>query len=99
MKLSKSFVVRCLLKEQSYKPGDCVSFKHKHYELTLKREENIYAPFTFAVDGKGSYPTHQVSIGRRYQSLEKAFLHVLNGFNDNVNIRNKYKSLDQWFDE
>ena len=99
MKLSKSFVVRCLLKEQSFKPGDCVSFKHKHYELTLKREENIYAPFIFAVKGNGIYPTHQVSIGRRYQSLEKAFLHVLNGFNENVNIRNKYKSLDQWFDE
>ena len=96
---TKSFVVRCLQNENNWKPGDALSFTYKNYELTLKREDNSYAPYIFAVNGKGHFPTHDTQIGRRYQSMERAFLHILNHFNENVNIRDKYISLDQWFDE
>ncbi len=97
--LTKSFVVRCLLNENNWKPGDALSFTYQNYELTLKRENNIYAPYIFAVNGKGHFPTHDTQIGRRYQSMERAFLHILNHFNENVNIRDKYITLDQWFDK
>lgn len=94
-KMKKSFVVRTLLKEANMKPGDNVSFKHDNYELTLIRENALSSPFYFAVKGKGVFPTHQVQVGWRYTSMEKAFLHILNHFNENANIRDKYKSLDQ----
>lgn len=98
-KMKKSFVVRTLLKEANMKPGDNVSFRHDNYELTLTREEEKYAPFLFAVKGKGMFSTHEAQVGRRYTSMEKAFLHILNHFNENANIRDRYKSLDQWLDE
>lgn len=99
LKLKKSFVVRCLQNENNWKPGDTLSFTYQNYELTLKRENNSYAPYIFAVNGKGHFPTHDTQIGRRYQSMERAFLHILNHFNENANIRDKYTTLDQWFDE
>lgn len=98
-KLTKSIVARCLQNEHNWKPGDTLSFTYENYELTLQREEDIYAPFLFAIRGHGHFPTHKTQVVRRYPNMDRAFLHVLNRFNENVNIRNKYKSLEHWFDE
>ena len=98
-KLTKSFVVRCLQTEQNWKVGDTKNFTFDNYELTIWREESIYAPFAFGVRAKVTFPTHQVNYVRRYLNMERAFLHILNRFNENANIIDRYKSLDQWFDE
>jgi hypothetical protein len=31
--------------------------------------------------------------------MEKAFLHILNHFNENANIRDRYKDVWQWLDD
>ena len=37
------------------------------------------------------------TIGRRYPTLEAALVHTLNNFNENVNIPNHYKVLEDYF--
>ena len=53
-----------------------------------------YSPFIFSLEGKriGTDETW----GRRYTSLEKAILHILNDFNENINIKNKYTNIEEY---
>lgn len=64
------------------------------WNLTLRREEKKYSPFIFSLEGKriGTDETW----GRRYTSLEKAILHILNDFNENINIKNKYTNIEEY---
>lgn len=68
-------------------------FEYKHWSLGIHKEDDSYQPFTFGVAGhhKGTAET----ICRRYRSIEEAMLHVVNGFNENANVRNPYASLDE----
>lgn len=34
------------------------------------------------------------TIGRRYTDAETAFLHIMNDFNENANIKNRFGSLE-----
>ena len=106
-KLSRVFVARTLGSEPLWHVGHEVKFQftfgncNSTWELTLRREEDKYAPFSYALHGRqltfdGKTPEYPASWSQRYTSMERAFLHVLNHGNDNANIPNRYKSLDQW---
>lgn len=68
-------------------------FTFNGWELTLRKEEKIYKPFTYSVVGNKANGS---SISRRYTSMESAFLHILNEFNENANIKNKYQSINDF---
>ena len=91
MQLNTQFILDTLSREASWKEGDCVSFSFKNWDLTLTRESEQYYPFTFLVTGQKQNTNE--TIRRRYLNLEKAYLHILNHFNGNVEIENKFKSL------
>ena len=59
----------------------------------MEREDDSYAPYLFHVTGKrlGTKDTKN----RRYTSMEQAFLHIFNEFNENVAIKNRYASLSE----
>lgn len=63
-------------------------------ESNLKKRRKKYSPFIFSLEGKriGTDETW----GRRYTSLEKAILHILNDFNENINIKNKYTNIEEY---
>ena len=68
---------------------------HFDWFVILKREnERMYAPFKYAVN---AYCLDNIqTFDRRYVTLEDALLHCLNGFNENANIPNRYKSIGHY---
>ena len=94
--MNKTFIIETLKKCETWKEGEKVVFRHDNWELILRKEELIYNPLTFSISGKKNGTNETIS--RRYLSAENAFLHVLNRFNENANIKNMYASLDEAMD-
>ena len=97
--LNKKFIKQLLERKNDFKTGEKVNFIYKNdneniWNLTLRREEKKYSPFISSLEGKriGTDETW----GRRYTSLEKAILHILNDFNENINIKNKYTNIEEY---
>ena len=91
MELDFQFILDSLKHEASWKAGDCVSFSFENWDLTIRRESDQYDPFAFLVSGKKRNTNETIS--RRYIGLENAYLHILNRFNENADIENRFKSL------
>ena len=91
--MNKAFIIETINSSKTWNETERIVFRHNNWNLILRKEESIYSPFTFSISGNKE-GTHE-TIGRRYTSVEDAFLHVLNGFNENATIKNKYDSLDE----
>lgn len=91
MELTKGLIMDLLKNEQLMKPGECIKFTFRNWNLTLRKEEPIYRPFTFSVIGNH---TNGFTWDRRYIDMNAALLHILNHFNENANIKNRYKTLN-----
>lgn len=97
--LVKTMFKYLLLKK--WRIGESINFEYGDWELTITREPKMYAPFLFAVEGQkpaNGYGTRQ-TIGRRYYTLERALLHIMNNFNENVAIKDRYVSIDDALDK
>ena len=90
MELTKRLILELLKNEKLMKPGECVRFTFKGWTLILRKEEQTYDPCNFSIMGDHK---NGASWHRRYIGMEKALLHVLNHFNENANMKNRYKSL------
>ena len=90
MELTKRLILELLKNEKLMNPGECVEFTFKDWTLILRKEEHIYDPCNFSIMGDHK---NGASWHRRYIGMEKALLHVLNHFNENANMKNRYKSL------
>lgn len=96
-KMTREYVIKTLREENLWKEGEADTFSFKlsqEWEFTLQREEKIYEPFKYSLAGRkiGTCETW----GRRYINMESAFLHIVNNLNENVNIKDKYKSINEW---
>ncbi len=95
--MTKEYVLRTIQEENLWKEGEVDTFSFmmsQMWEFTLRKEEKMYEPFKYSLYGKkiGTYETWS----RRYTSMEAAFLHVVNHLNENVNIKDKYRSIEEW---
>lgn len=95
--MTREYVIKTLIEEHLWEEGriDTFSFKlSQEWEFTLRKEENEYEPFKYSLTGRkiGTCETW----GRRYKSMEDAFLHIVNNLNENPNIKDKYKSINEW---
>jgi len=97
MSLNKDYVLTTLSEEKLWKVGESDTFNFKDWNITLRKEEEIYKPFTFSIYGEKDNSCETWS--RRYTSMEEAFLHILNRFNENANIKDKYKTLFDVLDQ
>lgn len=98
--LNAALILRLLREEHLMKPGESDSFTIKltyDWEMKIKREPEIYAPFKFALTGQciltSPARTYQ-TIYRRFKTMEAALLYCLNGFNENASVSNKYASIE-----
>ena len=96
--LDAALVRRLLDEERLMKPGESDSFKVQHcfqwFVRIRKEREKQYAPFRYIVE---AFCLDNIqTFMRRYITLEAALLHCLNGFNENANIPNRYKSIEQY---
>lgn len=95
--MTKEYVLQTLKEENLWKAGDSDTFcfmLSQMWEFTLQREEDTYLPLKYSLKGKkiGTYETW----GRRYISMEAALLHIINHLNENVNVQDRYKDLNEW---
>lgn len=94
--LNKEYIKQTLTEEPLWKVGESDTFIFNDWNLTLRKEEEIYSPFIYSIGGTKKNGS---SINRRYTSMQNAFLHILNQFNDNVAILNDYKTLEQFLNK
>lgn len=78
--------------------GGNVSFRiklHFHWHVEICRESmERYPPFQYIINAYClDCPETFV---RRYTCFEKALLHCLNNFNENINVKNKYDSINEY---
>lgn len=95
--MTREFVLQTLREEHLWKVGESNTFEvtlSQKWEFTLRKEEEIYLPYKYALKGK-KIGTHE-TWGRRYRSMDAAFLHIVNHLNENANIRDKYNSIEEW---
>ena len=91
--MNKAFIIETINSSKTWNGTERIVFRHNNWNLILRKEDSIYNPFTFSVSGNKE-GTHE-TISRRYTSVENAFLHILNGFNENAQIKDKYSSLNE----
>jgi len=107
--MTKAFVAYTLGAEPTWVPGTKTTFKfvfsncNSTWEMTLTRESDNYTPYKYRLDGKqltfeGRTPEHPASWCRRYITMDRAFLHILNHFNANAYIRDRYSNVWQWLE-
>lgn len=95
--MTKKYVLQTLKEEHLWKVGESDTFEvilSQRWEFTLRKEEKEYLPNKYCLTGKkiGTYETWS----RRYISMEKAFLHIVNDLNENPMIKNKYNYIEDW---
>lgn len=97
--LNVKLIKKLIENKNDFQIGEKVEFSYKNdngnvWNLILKREDEKYLPFLFALEGKkvGTNETW----GRRYTSIENAILHIVNDFNENANIKNRYSDLQEY---
>jgi hypothetical protein len=97
LEMTKEYVMQTLREEHLWKVGESDTFEvmlSQKWEFTLRKEEEIYAPYKYALNGK-KLGTHE-TWSRRYRSMDTAFLHIVNRLNENANIKDRYKSIEEW---
>lgn len=97
-RLTPELVRRLLDEEHLMKAGESDSFTIQLYFLwhvQIRKEPANLAPFKYAL--KACCLDNIQSFSRRYTTLENALLHCLNGFNENVAVRDRYQSLQEYF--
>lgn len=96
--LTPSIVPRLLTQGNNLGRGQSLSFRidlHFRWYVEIQCEEDDrYLPFRYNVSARCLDCVQNFS--RRYVSFERAFLHCLNGFNENANIKDRYSSIDYY---
>ena len=100
--MTKSYVFRTLIEEHLWKPGKEDTFEvtlslSQKWEFTLKKEEEQYLPYKYSLTGRKIGTNETWS--RRYRHMEVAFLHIVNHLNENVMVKDKYDSIEDWLFE
>lgn len=98
-KLNTKLIKSLMERKNDFEVGEKEEFTYKNeygnvWSLVLRREEEQDSPFIFAIEGNKVGTNETWS--RRYTSMEKALLHIVNDFNENANIENKYSDLQDY---
>lgn len=97
MLMTREYVIKILEEEHLWNVGKTDTFEvmlSQKWEFTLRREEETYAPYKYALNGK-KVGTHE-TWSRRYRSMKEAFLHIVNHLNENANVKDKYNYIEEW---
>lgn len=100
--LNVELINKLINKEKLFKVGEKEEFLYKNsnqnsWNLTLIRDENIYSPFIFALEGRKIGTNETWS--RRYTGIKEALLHIVNDFNENINIKNNYSDIKEYLNK
>ena len=98
-KLNTKLIKSLMERKNDFEVGEKEKFAYKNeygnvWSLVLRREEEQDSPFIFAIEGNKVGTNETWS--RRYTSMEQALLHIVNDFNENANIENKYNDLQDY---
>ncbi|MCS2956989.1 hypothetical protein NXX53_06815 [Bacteroides salyersiae] len=96
--LHKALAKRILHEERLMKNRETESFSLKFtFNWFCRITKETVHPFKYTLN---AYCLDNCqSFDRRYTTLEAALLHCLNGFNENASIRDKYETIQQYYDD
>lgn len=100
--LNIELINKLINKEGLFNVGEREDFLYKNsnqniWNLTLIRDEDIYSPFIFALEGRKVGTNETWS--RRYTDIKEALLHIVNDFNENANIKDRYNNIEKYLNE
>lgn len=100
--LNVELINKLINKEKLFKVGEKEDFLYKNsnqniWNLTLIRDEDIYSPFIFALEGRKIGTNETWS--RRYTDIKEALLHIVNDFNENIDIKNNYSDIKEYLNK
>ena len=98
IKFNRNLAKEIIDKENELKIGEQITFLYKNtWDITITREEEKYSPFLFSINGKkiGTNETWN----RRYTGIKEALLHIVNDFNENASIKNRYSNIEKYLNE
>lgn len=98
----KELVNQIIENEKKLKIGEQITFLYKNsnsniWDITIIREEEKYEPFIFAIEGRKIGTNETWS--RRYIGIKDALLHIVNNFNENASIKNRYSNIEEYLNE
>lgn len=96
--LDKALILRLIEEERLMKVREADGFKLQLtfvWFVELKRED--CGDFRYTLDAYCL--DNPQTFNRRYTTMEAALLHCLNGFNENANLPNRYKSLKSYLNK
>lgn len=88
-KMTEEYIIQTLKEERLWKVKERDFFAFGEWEIALTKEENGYSIFA-------SNETGIKTFIKVYESMEDAFLHVVNNFNENPSIENRYNTVDEY---
>lgn len=98
IKFNRDLAKKIIDKGKEFKIGEQVSFLYKDdWDITITREEEKYSPFLFSITGS-KIETNQ-TWNRRYIGIKEALLHIVNDFNENASIKNRYNNIEKYLNE
>ena len=102
VEFNKEFIREIIGKEKDFKIGEQIKFTYKNsnfnvWNITITREEEKYFPFLFAITGEKSSTNE--TWNRRYVGIKEALLHIVNNFNENTSIKNRYSNIEEYLNE
>jgi hypothetical protein len=103
--MEKTEIIK-ILKKPSWEVGEKYKVQHRVpysevvFDMEIEYENAPYCPnVPWSLTGKVLFNGEWKggTIGRRYPTLEALLVHICNNFNDNVNIHNHYKKIEDYF--
>jgi len=88
---AKEYLMDVLERANALETGQKIQFIFDNWSWTLKKEEKLYEPFSYSLQGSRTDEKGELTgetWSRRYTSAEKAVLHICNKLNENANIKN-----------
>lgn len=94
--LNPAFVLEILKSENPYSRFSIEGLKQS-YNVIIQRETQEWCkPYVWKTNAIGQ---KYGGISRRYISLEAALLHCVNLWNENVNVRDRYKTIEEYIND
>lgn len=87
--LDEFYVIETLKEEKLWKAKERDYFTFGEWDIALTKEVNGYSVFASHENGVKSF-------AKVYETMEEAFLHVVNHFNENPSVENRYSTVDEY---
>lgn len=92
--LTRPYIENLLKEERLWKEGETDTFQYANWVITLSKENKESFLCKYVIEGK-KIGTNETWC-RRYLSVKRALLHIVNNFNENISIKDNYRNISEY---